>query len=86
MAAEMRERRFELAAWVLFETGKPWAEADADVAETIDFCMYYAHEMKRLAVPQQCDFLGEENSYAYRSRGVCVVIARGISRWPFWLG
>lgn len=31
--------------------------------------------MKRLAVPQQCDFLGEENSYAYRSRGVCVVIA-----------
>ncbi|MEJ7595979.1 MAG: L-glutamate gamma-semialdehyde dehydrogenase, partial [Planctomycetaceae bacterium] len=75
MAAEMRERRFELAAWVLFETGKPWAEADADVAETIDFCMYYAHEMKRLAVPQQCDFLGEENSYAYRSRGVCVVIA-----------
>ena len=75
MAAEMRERRFELAAWVLFETGKPWAEADADVSETIDFCMYYAHEMKRLAVPQQCDFLGEENSYVYRSRGVCVVIA-----------
>jgi len=75
MAAEMRERRFELAAWVLFETGKPWAEADADVAETIDFCMYYAHEMKRLAIPQQCDFLGEENSYVYRSRGVCVAIA-----------
>jgi len=75
MAAEMRERRFELAAWILFETGKPWAEADADVAESIDFCMYYAHEMKRLAVPQQCDFLGEENSYTYRPRGVCVVIA-----------
>jgi len=75
MAAEMRERRLELAAWIIFETGKPWAEADADVAETIDFCMYYAHEMKRLAKPQQCDFLGEENSYTYRPRGVCVVIA-----------
>ncbi len=79
MAAEMRERRFELAAWILFETGKPWTEADADVAETIDFCMYYAHQMRRLAVPQQCDFLGEENSYIYRPRGVCVVI----SPWNF---
>ena len=79
MAAEMRERRFELAAWILFETGKPWAEADADVAETIDFCMYYAHQMRRLAVPQQCDFAGEENSYTYRPRGVCVVI----SPWNF---
>ena len=58
MAAEMRERRFELAAWMLFETGKPWAEADADVAETIDFCMYYAHEMKRLAVPSAVRFSG----------------------------
>ena len=79
MAAEMRERRFELVAWVIFETGKPWVEAVADVAETIDFCMYYAHEMKRLAVPQQCDFPGEENSYTYRPRGVCVVI----SPWNF---
>lgn len=75
IAAEMRERRFELAAWICLEVGKPWAEADADVAEAVDFCMYYAHEMRRLDVPQQCDFKGEENSYSYRSRGVTVVIA-----------
>jgi RHH-type proline utilization regulon transcriptional repressor/proline dehydrogenase/delta 1-pyrroline-5-carboxylate dehydrogenase len=75
IAAEIRERRFELTAWIIFETGKPWAEADADVAEGIDFCMYYAHEMKRLGAGQKCDFLGEENSYSYRPRGVCVAIA-----------
>jgi len=74
-AAEMRTRRFELAAWEVYECGKPWAEADADVAEAIDFCMYYAAEMRRLAVPRQCDVPGEENSYWYRPRGVAVVIA-----------
>ncbi len=26
MAAEMRERRLELSAWIIFETGKPWAK------------------------------------------------------------
>ncbi len=75
MAAEMRERRLELVAWIIFETGKPWAEADADLAEGIDFCMYYAHEMRRLGQPQKTDFLGEDNSYMYRPRGVCVAIA-----------
>ncbi|MCA9063292.1 MAG: L-glutamate gamma-semialdehyde dehydrogenase [Planctomycetaceae bacterium] len=75
IAAEMRERRFELAAWIILECGKPWAEADADVAEAIDFCMYYADNMRRMAVPQQFDVAGEENSYSYRPRGVAVVIA-----------
>ena len=36
------QRRFELAAWIVYETGKPWRESDADVAEAIDFCEYYA--------------------------------------------
>ena len=75
MAAEMRERRLELVAWIIFETGKPWVDADGDVAEGIDFCMYYAHEMRRLGEPQKTDFLGEDNSYMYRPRGVCVAIA-----------
>ncbi|MGQ0637341.1 MAG: L-glutamate gamma-semialdehyde dehydrogenase [Planctomycetaceae bacterium] len=75
IAARMREQRYELAAWEVYECGKPWAEADADVAEAIDFCMYYAHEMRRLAEPRQCDVPGEENSYFYRPRGVAVVIA-----------
>jgi RHH-type proline utilization regulon transcriptional repressor/proline dehydrogenase/delta 1-pyrroline-5-carboxylate dehydrogenase len=75
IGAKMRERRYELAAWEVFECGKPWAEADADVAEAIDFCNYYAQEMRRLAVPRQSDVPGEENSYFYRPRGVTVVIA-----------
>ena len=52
-AAIMRKRRFELAAWEIYECGKPWAEADADVAEAIDFCEFYAREMIRLAEPRQ---------------------------------
>ena len=75
IAAEIRERRFELAAWICIEVGKPWAEADAEVAEAIDFCMYYAHEMRRLDVPQTHNYPGEENDYCYRPRGVAVVIA-----------
>ena len=75
IAAEMRTRRLELAAWIVFEVGKPWVEADADVAEAIDFCMYYAERMRHLAAPQECHLKGEENNYSYRPRGVAVVIA-----------
>jgi len=75
MAAEIRTRRFELAAWIIFEVGKPWAEADAEVAEAIDFCMYYAREMRRLDTPQEANLKGETNTYSYRPRGVAVVIA-----------
>jgi len=74
-AAEIRNRRFELAAWEVHECGKPWAEADADIAEAIDFCMYYAAEMRRRAVARERNVPGEENSYFYRPRGVAVVIA-----------
>ena len=75
VAAEMRIRRFELAAWIVHESGKPWAEADGDVAEAIDFCMYYAAQMRRMAKGRHCDLPGEENFYFYRPRGVAVVIA-----------
>jgi RHH-type proline utilization regulon transcriptional repressor/proline dehydrogenase/delta 1-pyrroline-5-carboxylate dehydrogenase len=75
VAKEMRQRKFELAAWQVYECGKPWAEADADVAEAIDFCVYYALQMREMAVPQQVDLPGEENTYSYRPRGVAVVIA-----------
>src|SRR5216684_1767936 len=40
----IRERKFELGALVCFEVGKSWIEADADVAETIDFCEFYGRE------------------------------------------
>jgi len=74
-ATLMRSRRRELAALQVFEVGKPWREADADVAEAIDFCEYYAREALRLAVPQRVDVPGEENATTYAPRGVTVVIA-----------
>jgi RHH-type proline utilization regulon transcriptional repressor/proline dehydrogenase/delta 1-pyrroline-5-carboxylate dehydrogenase len=74
-AGIMRRRRFELAAVEVFEVGKPWREADADVAEAIDFCRYYAREARRLARPARVDVPGEENTTAWLPRGVAVVIA-----------
>ncbi len=71
----MRRRRFELAAWEVVECGKPWREADADVCESIDYCDYYAREMRRLAQGHRMDVPGEENEYFYEPRGVTVVIA-----------
>lgn len=75
VAQQFRDRRFELAAWAVHEAGKPWREADADIAEAIDFCEYYADEMLRLANPIHRDVPGEENAYFYDPRGVAVVIA-----------
>ncbi|CAN5857791.1 proline dehydrogenase family protein [soil metagenome] len=72
----MRERRGELATLEVFEAGKPWSEADADVCEAIDFCEYYGREMRRLdrgGVVQSP--AGERNLMSYASRGVGVVIA-----------
>ncbi len=74
-AALARERRFELSAWQVFECAKNWREADADVAETIDYLEYYAAEMKRLATPRLDNLPGEDNAYFYEPRGVTVVIA-----------
>jgi 1-pyrroline-5-carboxylate dehydrogenase len=50
-AAIVRGRKFELAALVCYEVGKSWIEADADIAETVDFCEFYGREMLRLAEP-----------------------------------
>ena len=52
VAALIRERKFEFDAWLVFEAGKTWPEAEADVSEAIDFCEYYAREMLRLAHPE----------------------------------
>ncbi|MCM2359692.1 MAG: proline dehydrogenase family protein [Geobacteraceae bacterium] len=75
-AALARGRRLELLAWQVFETGKNWAEADADVAEAIDYLEYYGREMLRLGAPLRMgDIPGEENRYLYQPRGVALVIA-----------
>lgn len=75
-AALMREQRWNLAAWEVFEEGKPWREADADVAESIDFLEYYAREMARLDPPPRVGrYPGELNEVFWSPRGVTVVIA-----------
>ena len=75
-AAILRERRLEAAAIQVRECAKPWAEADADVCEAIDFLEYYAlagEELDRgrelIQVP------GERNTMRYAPRGVAAVIA-----------
>jgi RHH-type proline utilization regulon transcriptional repressor/proline dehydrogenase/delta 1-pyrroline-5-carboxylate dehydrogenase len=73
-AALLSQRRFELAALEVYETGKTWTESDADVCEAIDFCRYYASEMRRLS-RGQLSVPGEEIRYAYIPRGVAAVIA-----------
>jgi RHH-type proline utilization regulon transcriptional repressor/proline dehydrogenase/delta 1-pyrroline-5-carboxylate dehydrogenase len=75
-AAEvLRRQRFELAAWEVFECGKQWRESDADVAEAIDYCEFYAREMSRLSQSQTRNVPGEENETFYEARGPAVVIA-----------
>jgi len=75
-AALMRERRVELAAWEVFEVGKGWREADADVIEAIDYLEYYGREMIGLAEPRLMQRLaGESNVYVYEPRGIAAVIA-----------
>jgi 1-pyrroline-5-carboxylate dehydrogenase len=71
----MRERKLELAAWMVFEVSKNWTEAVADAAELIDFCDYYARMMMRLGGPQEVVQLpGEEDELHYIPLGVTVVI------------
>ncbi len=76
-AAEwMRARRNELAALEIFEAGKPWKDADADVCEAIDFCEYYGREAHRLAGGGRVQSPpGEANSLRYQAKGIGVVIA-----------
>jgi 1-pyrroline-5-carboxylate dehydrogenase len=75
-AAEMiRERKFEFCAWLTYEVGKNWAEADADVGETIDFLEFYGREALRLenaTTPIQLP--GERNNLRYIPLGVGAVI------------
>ncbi|MEA5504545.1 L-glutamate gamma-semialdehyde dehydrogenase [Halotia wernerae UHCC 0503] len=75
----MEQRRAELAAWIVLEVGKPVKEADAEISEAIDFCLYYADEMERLDQGVIYDVAGETNRYIYQPRGIAVVI----SPWNF---
>ena len=71
----IRERKFEFMAWLTYEVGKNWAEADADVAETIDFLEFYSREALRLAAATTpIQLPGERNELLYIPLGVGAVI------------
>ncbi len=79
-AHALRRRRLHAAAWMCYEVGKNWAEADADVAEAIDFAEYYAREILRYAPARPLPPApGEMSEYQYIPLGVVAVI----SPWNF---
>src|SRR5260370_34613894 len=74
-AQAIRSRKLEFDAWLVYEAGKCWREAEADVCEGIDFCEYYALELERLSGPQPVSQLpGERDEMRYIPLGVGVII------------
>jgi len=72
----MEEQRFDLGAALVLEAGKPWREADADVAEGIDYLRYYGERAELMeARPRRRDLPGESNVLLYEPCGVCAVLA-----------
>jgi 1-pyrroline-5-carboxylate dehydrogenase len=71
----IRDRKFEFCAWLTYEVGKNWAEADADVGETIDFLEFYSREALRLSKSQTpVQLPGEFDQLLYIPLGVGAVI------------
>src|SRR3954453_22721494 len=71
----LRGCKFEFNGWFVFGVGKKWAEADGDVAETIDFCEFYAREAMRLDQARTAVQLpGERDLLRYIPLGVGAVI------------
>src|ERR1700728_3607341 len=71
----MRQRKMDYMAWLVFEVSKNWAEADADISETIDFLEFYAREALRLSKAETpVQLRGERDSLIYVPLGVGAVI------------
>ena len=76
LAGLMRRDKAQLCAVEILEAGKNWSEADADVAEAIDFCNFYAAAMRELGKPRRTQAVaGESNTQHWWPRGVGVIIA-----------
>jgi RHH-type proline utilization regulon transcriptional repressor/proline dehydrogenase/delta 1-pyrroline-5-carboxylate dehydrogenase len=73
-AVLLREQRVDFAALEILEAGKTWREADADVAEAIDYLEFYAREALRLAQPDHRDVAGELNRHWHRPYGVGLIL------------
>jgi 1-pyrroline-5-carboxylate dehydrogenase len=75
VAAELRRRKHEFSATMVLEVGKTWVEADADTAEAIDFCEFYARDMLRLGGSQPVTTLaGNDTELLYVPLGVGLAI------------
>jgi RHH-type proline utilization regulon transcriptional repressor/proline dehydrogenase/delta 1-pyrroline-5-carboxylate dehydrogenase len=75
-ATWLRERRTTLAALCVREAGKPWADADAEVCEAIDFLEFYARGAVVLGRGRALfQVPGERNGLHYAPRGVVAAIA-----------
>ncbi len=71
----MRRRQMELNAWMVYEVGKSWVEADGESGEAIDFLEFYGREMLRYGGKQPVTpFPGEKNELVYIPLGVGVSI------------
>ncbi|MFN3454498.1 MAG: proline dehydrogenase family protein, partial [Pseudobdellovibrio sp.] len=76
----MQKYHYKLMADQILEVGKPWAEADGDIGEAIDFLRYYARHQRELKKPLRVGHApGETSHYIYKPRGVVAVI----SPWNF---
>src|SRR5947207_7459457 len=76
VASIMDRRRFELSALEVFEVGKPWAEADGDIREAIDFLLFYAQQMRLRGLPRLTQHVPGEESYQHCwPRGAALVVA-----------
>lgn len=73
-AGFMRTRRQELNAWMVYEEGKAWGEADADTAEAIDYLEYYARQALKLELVQVNQARGERDALHYLPLGVGAII------------
>jgi 1-pyrroline-5-carboxylate dehydrogenase len=74
----VRDRKFELSAWLIFEMGKNRVEALGEIEETADLLDYYAGEMRRNdGFIRQMDRLAptDQNTSVLRPYGVWAVIA-----------
>ena len=76
LGSRLEADRLRLTAMEVHEQAKPWREADADIAEAVDFCRYYARQaLAELDSRPLGNLPGEANTLLYEGRGICAVIA-----------